>query len=162
MADEGPGTGGTGGDEAVVLQYQGVVIGSQRRDQALLFAVIKDDALIANVMGMREFFRQDSIDRQNKPTDRERWGMTPQRVNAYYNSSFNEIVFPAAILQAPFFDLRFFFSLAHLLQVADQVGGLDVTDDGNGFQSHIFVCMSQHILKNFIKFGSIAVSNQIQ
>jgi predicted metalloendopeptidase len=66
--------------------------------------VIKDDALIANVMGMREFFRQESIERQDQPTDRERWGMTPQRVNAYYNSAFNEIVFPAAILQAPFFD----------------------------------------------------------
>ena len=39
-----------------------------------------------------------------KPTDREEWGMTPQTVNAYYNATFNEIVFPAAILQAPFFD----------------------------------------------------------
>lgn len=39
-----------------------------------------------------------------KPTDREEWGMTPQTVNAYYNPVFNEIVFPAAILQAPFFD----------------------------------------------------------
>jgi len=38
------------------------------------------------------------------PTDRDEWGMTPQTVNAYYNSTFNEIVFPAAILQPPFFD----------------------------------------------------------
>ncbi len=42
--------------------------------------------------------------RLNQPTDRAEWGMTPQTVNAYYNSNFNEIVFPAAILQAPFFD----------------------------------------------------------
>jgi putative endopeptidase len=42
--------------------------------------------------------------RLNKPTDRDEWGMTPQTVNAYYNSTFNEIVFPAAILQPPFFD----------------------------------------------------------
>jgi putative endopeptidase len=42
--------------------------------------------------------------RLNKPTDRGEWGMTPQTVNAYYNSTFNEIVFPAAILQPPFFD----------------------------------------------------------
>ena len=42
--------------------------------------------------------------RLNKPTDRDEWGMTPQTVNAYYNSVFNEIVFPAAILQPPFFD----------------------------------------------------------
>lgn len=41
-----------------------------------------------------------------KPVDKERWGMSPQTVNAYYNSSFNEIVFPAAILQPPFYDYR--------------------------------------------------------
>jgi len=42
--------------------------------------------------------------RLDGPTDREEWGMTPQTVNAYYNAFFNEIVFPAAILQAPYFD----------------------------------------------------------
>jgi putative endopeptidase len=41
-----------------------------------------------------------------KPVDRAEWGMTPQRVNAYYNPSLNEIVFPAAILQPPFFDIE--------------------------------------------------------
>jgi putative endopeptidase len=44
------------------------------------------------------------LHRLNKPTDREEWGMTPQTVNAYYNSVFNEVVFPAAILQPPFFN----------------------------------------------------------
>ena len=53
---------------------------------------------------MRVFFREDSITKELQKTDRNRWGMAPQRVNAYYNSSFNEIVFPAAILQPPFFD----------------------------------------------------------
>ena len=42
--------------------------------------------------------------RLNRPTDRDEWGMTPQTANAYYNSFFNEIVFPAAILQPPYFD----------------------------------------------------------
>jgi putative endopeptidase len=42
--------------------------------------------------------------RLGKPVDKDEWGMTPQTVNAYYNSVFNEIVFPAAILQPPFFD----------------------------------------------------------
>jgi putative endopeptidase len=42
--------------------------------------------------------------RLTKPSDRDEWSMTPQTVNAYYNSTFNEIVFPAAILQPPFFD----------------------------------------------------------
>jgi putative endopeptidase len=44
------------------------------------------------------------VDRLNKPTDRDEWGMTPQTINAYYNPVFNEVVFPAAILQPPFFD----------------------------------------------------------
>jgi predicted metalloendopeptidase len=44
------------------------------------------------------------LSKLNKPTDRDEWQMTPQTVNAYYNPLYNEIVFPAAILQAPFFD----------------------------------------------------------
>lgn len=59
---------------------------------------------MTNVKNMREFFQAESVEKELKKTDRNRWGMTPQRVNAYYNSSFNEIVFPAAILQPPFFD----------------------------------------------------------
>jgi len=65
---------------------------------------IKADDLIGNRQRLSEFFHKDSVAKQHEAPDRERWGMTPQRVNAYYNSSFNEIVFPAAILQAPFFD----------------------------------------------------------
>ena len=60
--------------------------------------------LMGNLQNLRKFFREDSISKELEKTDRNRWGMTPQRVNAYYNSSFNEIVFPAAILQPPFFD----------------------------------------------------------
>ncbi len=60
--------------------------------------------LIANIQNLRQYFHADSVAKELKKTDRNRWGMTPQFVNAYYNSSFNEIVFPAAILQPPFFD----------------------------------------------------------
>ena len=49
-----------------------------------------------------EWHRQ--VERLGKPTDRAEWGMTPQTINAYYNPTFNEVVFPAAILQPPFFD----------------------------------------------------------
>ncbi|MBB1297110.1 M13 family metallopeptidase [Pseudoalteromonas sp. SR41-7] len=66
-------------------------------------SITKND-LIGNVKNMREFFHAESVEKELQKTDRNRWGMTPQRVNAYYNSSFNEIVFPAAILQPPFFD----------------------------------------------------------
>ncbi|MGS2720533.1 M13 family metallopeptidase [Paraglaciecola aestuariivivens] len=65
---------------------------------------IKADDLIGNAVRLREFFRADSVANELNKTDRNRWGMTPQMVNAYYNSSFNEIVFPAAILRPPFFD----------------------------------------------------------
>lgn len=65
---------------------------------------IKDNDLLGNIRNVRKFFREDSVSKELMETDRERWGMTPQQVNAYYNSSFNEIVFPAAILQPPFFD----------------------------------------------------------
>lgn len=57
-----------------------------------------------NVISIRQFWRKRDIARLTQKTDREEWLMTPQTVNAYYNASFNEIVFPAAILQAPFFD----------------------------------------------------------
>ncbi len=60
--------------------------------------------LFANAQSVREFNYADSLRRLDEPTDREEWGMTPQTVNAYYNPSFNEIVFPAGILQPPFFD----------------------------------------------------------
>ena len=60
--------------------------------------------LFKNAQSIREFNYADEIQRLGKPTNREEWGMTPQTVNAYYNSSFNEIVFPAGILQPPFFD----------------------------------------------------------
>ncbi len=62
------------------------------------------DNLFANAQSVREFNYADSLSRLGEPTNREEWGMTPQTVNAYYNSSFNEIVFPAGILQPPFFD----------------------------------------------------------
>ena len=49
---------------------------------------------------------QDNLDKLGKPVDKEEWGMSPQTVNAYFNPSYNEIVFPAAILQPPFYDYR--------------------------------------------------------
>jgi predicted metalloendopeptidase len=62
------------------------------------------DDLIGNAMRSREWQYQEVVDRLGKPVDRTRWLLTPQTVNAYYNSVNNEIVFPAAILQPPFFD----------------------------------------------------------
>ncbi|MEJ7592534.1 MAG: M13-type metalloendopeptidase [Planctomycetaceae bacterium] len=65
---------------------------------------IKADDLVGNMMRSAEFEHHRQLDRLHKPVDRKEWGMTPQTVNAYYNPGMNEIVFPAAILQPPFFD----------------------------------------------------------
>ncbi|MFZ5636644.1 MAG: M13 family metallopeptidase [Pseudomonadota bacterium] len=62
--------------------------------------------LIANVLAVRKYFIDDQNARLGRKPDRDEWFMTPQTVNAYYNASFNEIVFPAAILQPPFFDVN--------------------------------------------------------
>lgn len=65
---------------------------------------IRRNDLIGNVRRAAEWHWQYQVARLDKPVDRMEWQMTPQTVNAYYNPLNNEIVFPAAILQAPFFD----------------------------------------------------------
>ncbi|HWD60887.1 MAG TPA: M13-type metalloendopeptidase [Humibacter sp.] len=60
--------------------------------------------LIGNVRRAAEFEFHRELGKIGKPIDRDEWFMTPQTINAYYNPGFNEIVFPAAILQFPFFD----------------------------------------------------------
>jgi putative endopeptidase len=57
-----------------------------------------------NELRAHEFEWHRQVARLGSPTDRAEWGMTPQTINAYYNANFNEVVFPAAILQPPFFD----------------------------------------------------------
>jgi putative endopeptidase len=65
---------------------------------------IKRDDLIGDLQRGAVFEWNREVNRINQPVDRTEWGMTPPTINAYYNPSFNEIVFPAAILQPPFFD----------------------------------------------------------
>ena len=62
-------------------------------------------SLYENMQNVSEFFLKDELSKKvNKPVDKSEWGMTPQTINAYYNPTTNEICFPAAILQPPFFD----------------------------------------------------------
>lgn len=65
---------------------------------------VKAGDAFGNMRRTRVYEWGETLERLNKPTDRREWFMTPQTVNAYYNPTFNEIVFPAAILQPPFFD----------------------------------------------------------
>ena len=72
------------------------------RDYSAL--VVQRDDLYGNVIRATQFGWQRELDRLDKPVDRKEWAMPPQKVNAYYNPTLSEIVFPAAILQPPFFD----------------------------------------------------------
>lgn len=67
---------------------------------------IKDGSLVNNLNEATRFLTKRNRSKLGQPIDRTEWGMNPQRVNAYYNPVKNEIVFPAAILQPPFFNLQ--------------------------------------------------------
>jgi len=73
------------------------------RDYSAL--AITPDNLIENLAAIATFAQNHELAKIGSPVDRLEWHMTPQTVNAYYNPGMNEIVFPAAILQPPFFDL---------------------------------------------------------
>jgi len=84
--------------------------------------------LIGNLWRIAEFDHAYAIAKIGAPVDRDEWHMTPQTVNAYYNPLANEIVFPAAILQPPFFDLD--------AEMAANYGGIGATighEIGHGF-----------------------------
>jgi putative endopeptidase len=72
------------------------------RDYSAL--TIGRDSLFTNIAAARMFELRRNIAKIGQPIDRGEWGMAPQTINAYYNPSMNEIVFPAAIMQPPFFD----------------------------------------------------------
>ena len=67
---------------------------------------IEKDSYYANIKRAEKFALNEMLERAGKPVDIEKWFMTPQTVNAYYNPSTNEICFPAGILQYPFFDMN--------------------------------------------------------
>ena len=67
---------------------------------------IKADDLVGNYIRYATFDHFEDTDKIGKPVDKADWGMTPQTINAYYSPVRNEIVFPAGILQSPFFDLK--------------------------------------------------------
>ena len=64
------------------------------------------DSFVENIMNSNKFDHDELLTEINQPVKKWQWGMTPQTVNAYYHPTNNEIVFPAAILQFPFYDYR--------------------------------------------------------
>src|SRR6476660_1801103 len=82
----------------------GVKIGYPTRWRDYSALVIKAGDIVGNAERSAKFEWNRDVNRIGKPLERWEWGMTPQTINAYYTSVKNEIVFPAAILQPPFFD----------------------------------------------------------
>jgi putative endopeptidase len=74
------------------------------RDYSLL--TVDENDLFGNMQRSAEAQYQQMLEKQNGPVQKHEWGMNPQTVNAYYNPPMNEIVFPAAILQPPFFNME--------------------------------------------------------
>ncbi|MDQ7916177.1 M13 family metallopeptidase [Mesonia sp. MT50] len=69
-------------------------------------AVNKENGYYANMVAVSDWSYKKNLSEINEPVDKTKWGMSPQTVNAYFNPMFNEIVFPAAILQPPFYDYK--------------------------------------------------------
>ncbi|MGB3775650.1 MAG: M13 family metallopeptidase [Leeuwenhoekiella sp.] len=68
--------------------------------------VNSEKGFFENMIAVREWNKEDNLKDFGQPVDKTKWGMSPQTVNAYFNPSFNEIVFPAAILQPPFYNYQ--------------------------------------------------------
>jgi putative endopeptidase len=87
------------------LEKMGVKVGYPDKWRDYSGLVISPDSYVSNVLNSQAFEFRYSMDKVGKPVDPTEWGMTPQTVNAYYNPNRNEIVFPAGILQPPFFNM---------------------------------------------------------
>src|ERR1035437_4112010 len=88
------------------LDKMGVKVGYPDKWRDYSGLVISSESYVLNVFNSQAFEFRYSMDKVGKPVDPTEWGMTPQTVNAYYNPNRNEIVFPAGILQPPFFNLN--------------------------------------------------------
>ena len=69
-------------------------------------AAEKGGSYFENMKNLQKWSFKEDIEKLNKPVDKDEWFMSPQTVNAYFNPAYNEIVFPAAILQPPFYDYK--------------------------------------------------------
>ena len=106
--------------------------------------MITRDDLIGNVMRAADFEVNRALNKIGQPIDREEWLMTPQTVNAYYHPLKNEIVFPAAILQPPFF--------SEYADDAVNYGGIGAVighEIGHGFDDQGSTCDGDGMLRNW-------------
>ncbi|WP_438943312.1 M13 family metallopeptidase [Parvularcula marina] len=104
---------------------------------------VTDDAL-SNAISASAFGWKENIERLGKDVDKNEWFMTPQTVNAYYNPAFNEIVFPAAILQPPFFNIS-----ADPAVNYGAIGGVIGHEMGHGFDDQGSKYDGDGVLRNW-------------
>ncbi|HAV5548451.1 TPA: M13 family peptidase [Acinetobacter baumannii] len=88
------------------LSHMSIKIGYPKKWRDYSDLHIAKNDLVGKIIRASEFRYQYELNKLGKPVDRDEWYMKPQTVNAYYNPSLNEIVFPAAILQPPFFNIN--------------------------------------------------------
>ncbi|TVQ36235.1 MAG: M13 family peptidase [Wenzhouxiangella sp.] len=105
---------------------------------------IAADDLVGNLDRLTAWFRADSLARLDEPVREWEWFMTPQTVNAYYSSTRNEIVFPAAILQPPFFDPN-----ADAAVNFGAIGGVIGHEMGHGFDDQGSRSDADGVLRNW-------------
>jgi putative endopeptidase len=116
--------------------------------------VIKGD-LYGNIQRSAQFEYNRQINKLGKPVDRTEWGMAPQTVNAYYDPTLNEIVFPAAILQPPFFDPK--------VEDATNYGGIGAVighEIGHGFDDQGSTFDGDGVLRNWWTSGDLTAFKQ--
>jgi putative endopeptidase len=105
---------------------------------------VKKDDYLGNVQRSIEFEYERMLNKLGKPVDRTEWGMTPQTVNAYYNPSLNEIVFPAAILQKPFFNMEADDAVNY-----GAIGGVIGHEIGHGFDDQGATFDGDGVMRNW-------------
>jgi len=105
---------------------------------------INSEDLFGNYMRAAEFNYQRQVNKLGKPIDKTEWFMSPQRVNAYYNPVMNEIVFPAAILQPPFFNMEADDAVNY-----GGIGGVIGHEMGHGFDDQGSKSDGDGVLRNW-------------
>ncbi len=110
------------------------------------YSALEIDAndLVGNYKRASIFNHHNQINKLGKPIDREEWFMSPQTVNAYYNPSMNEIVFPAAILQPPFFNMEADDAVNY-----GGIGGVIGHEMGHGFDDQGAKSDGDGVLRNW-------------
>ncbi len=140
---------------------------------------ISKDSYLANSLNTAKFSVKRELDKIGKPVDKKEWHMSPQTVNAYYSPNMNEIVFPAAILQPPFFnqdadDAVNYGAIGTVIghemthgfddqgRMYDKEGNLKnwwTKEDGEKFKKHVQVLVDQY--DSFVAIDSMKVNGKL-